>query len=343
MDKNRTTVDISMMSILRIIGVVVALWFLILLRDILAILFIVFVIVTAVSPLIERLMKKGVPRPIAIASIYLTLLGAVILIFSIIIPPIAHQFNQLADLLPKLLEKITPLYNTLKEGNFISASQENLKNLASQLTQFGTNIFGVTRGLISGFVAIITIMALSLYILLEDKKIKDFIKFIVPTPQRAPVIAILKKIGDKMGGWLRGQVILMFVVGIIYWLTMIVLGIPFALMLAVIGGLLEILPTIGPIFIGILVAIVAFTVAPWKAVAVLVLFFIIQQTENNFLVPKIMQKTIGVSPVFIILAILIGAKLLGILGAILAVPAMAGLAVVIEQWHTIFPLQKEVS
>jgi len=84
-------------------------------------------------------------------------------------------------------------------------------------------------------------------------------------------------------------------------------------------------------------------VAPWKAVAVLVLFFIIQQTENNFLVPKIMQKTIGVSPVFIILAILIGAKLLGILGAILAVPAMAGLAVVIEQWHTIFPLQKEVS
>src|SRR3989304_5369106 len=127
MDKNRTTVDFSMMSILRIIGVVVALWFLILLRDILAILFIVFVIVTAVSPLIERLMKKGVPRPIAIASIYLTLLGAVIF------------------------------------------------------------------------------------------------KFIVPTPQRAPVIAILKKIGDKMGGWLRGQVILMFVVGIIYWLTMIVL------------------------------------------------------------------------------------------------------------------------
>jgi predicted PurR-regulated permease PerM len=111
--------------------------------------------------------------------------------------------------------------------------------------------------------------------------------------------------------------------------------VPYALALAVISGILEIVPTLGPILAGAIATIFALTIDPIKAIFVIILYVIVQQLENNFVVPKVMQKAVGLSPVIIIFAVLIGARLLGLVGAILAVPIAASISVIVQDWSTV--------
>jgi len=157
----------------------------------------------------------------------------------------------------------------------------------------------------------------------------------IPDSYKPVVISVLRKIGSKMGSWLRSQFLLMLIMGFSYGIILSIFGVKFALTLAIIGAVLEIIPTIGPILTALLSASMALVDSPWRAFLVLIAFFILQQLENNFIVPKIMQKALGISPVFIIIAVLIGAKLLGILGAVLAVPLAGIAAVLIAEWPNI--------
>ncbi|MBI2420934.1 MAG: AI-2E family transporter, partial [Candidatus Levybacteria bacterium] len=133
------------------------------------------------------------------------------------------------------------------------------------------------------------------------------------------------------GAWLRGQVFLSFVIGFITWISLTVVGIEYALPLALLAGMLEVIPTLGPIIAAVPAVIVAFAVSPATAALVTVVYVIIQLAENNILVPKIMQKAVGLNPVAIIVAILIGGKVLGILGALLSIPFLSVLIIVYKQ------------
>ena len=153
--------------------------------------------------------------------------------------------------------------------------------------------------------------------------------------QQDKIFEVMNKIGFKMGGWLRSQFILMIIVGVADGIILMILGVPYALTLAVWGGLTEVIPYIGP-WLGLIPAfIVAFTISPLKGLLIFIAYIIIQQLESQFLVPKIMGKAVGLSPVIIILAILIGAKLMGILGVLIAVPAAAAISVIIQEWPEI--------
>lgn len=330
--ENRIKFDISTTTILKIIFAIFLVWFIYAVREVVLLFFIVIVIVTALNPLVNR-MSKYIPRILSLIILSVILLGSLVGVGYLIIPPIVSQVSQLAINLPDLIGRIGPLYQTWQAS--ISNYQEILIKISSQLGGVSSGIYSTTLGFFSGIVAIFTILVLSFYMLVEQNAIKHFIQQTIPLDHKEKILEVLHKIGDKMGGWLRGQFILMLVIGILDGIALLVLGVPYALTLAVWGGLTEVIPYVGP-WLGLIpAAIIAFTISPIKGLFVLIAYIVIQQLEAQFLAPKIMGKAVGLSPVIIILSLLIGAKLMGILGVIVAIPAAAAIGVIIQEWPEI--------
>ncbi|MBM2820902.1 MAG: hypothetical protein HW405_662 [Candidatus Berkelbacteria bacterium] len=335
--ENRVKFDISTTTILKIILAVLAVWFLFTIRDILVLLFFVLVIVAALGPLVDK-MAKHIPRILAVIILSIIFLGILVAIGFLLIPPIIEQLSQLAINLPIITSKLGPIYQAIQQsiGNY----QEGLFNLSSQLGKFSTGIYSTTIGFISGVVAFLTILVLAFYMLLEQESIKHFLHQTIPGASKEKIFEIVKKIGQKMGNWLRGQFILMLAIGVLDGVALVALGVPYALTLAVWGGLTEVIPYIGP-WLGLIPALlIALTISPLKALLVLIIYLVIQQLESQFLAPKILGKAVGLSPVIIILALLVGAKLDGILGMIIAVPVAAAISVIIQEWTEIKSMLK---
>lgn len=333
--ENKVKVDVSLKTILKIALVVIGIWFIYTIREIFILLFFVLVIVAAFAPLVSR-MSKIMPRVLAVIILALVFFGILTTIGFMIIPTLVDQISQLAVNIPAILSHLDPFYkqfNLSLGGN--QTIQETLLKLSSQIGGVTAGIYTTTLGFVSGLVAVVTVLVLSFYLLLEKNSIQKFIHDLVPADKEARLLSLIRKIGFKMGNWLRGQGILMLTVGLADGIALYVLGVPYALILAVWGGLTEAIPYIGP-WLGLVPAIViAFTISPLTALFVLIAFVLIQQLESQFLVPKIMGKAVGLSPVIIIIAILIGAKLAGILGVVIAVPAAGAVSVIIQDWREI--------
>jgi len=335
---NRIKFDISSLTIIKIALTILGIWFLFAIKDIVVLFFVVLVIVAALTPLVDK-MSKYMPRIIALLIITVVFLTALTAIGFLLIPPIVNQIEQLATNLPNLVDNLSPTFHNLQF--VIKQYQSSLLNLSSELGGFSSGIYSTTVGFFTGIVAIITILVLSFYMLLEQNSFRVFMKNIIPEEQEETVFNIIHKISTKMGNWLRGQGILMLIIGVLDWIALAAIGIPYALTLAVWGGLTEIIPYIGP-WMGLVPAlIVAYTVSPVKAVIVIIVFILIQQLEGHVLVPKMMSKAVGLSPVIIILALLIGAKLMGILGVLISVPAAAAISVIVQEWPEIKKLRAQ--
>lgn len=329
---NRVKIDISFATMLKIIIAIFAIWFLFAIREIVVLFFIVLVIVSATAPLVDK-MSRFMPRILALIILSLILITLLVAIGFLLIPPVINQIAQIATDLPYYIDKINPAYYQIK--TIVAHYQDSLLNFSNQLGSFTSGIYTTTVSFFGGIVAIVTILVLSFYLLLEQNSIKSSLKQLIPDEHQERLLSVINKISVKMGNWLRGQGILMLTIGLLEGIVLGILNIPFALTLAVWGGLTEVIPYIGP-WLGLIPAfIVAYTISPLMAIIVLIAFILIQQLEGQILVPKIMGKAVGLSPVIIILSLLIGAKLMGILGVIIAVPVAAAISVIISEWSEI--------
>jgi len=331
----KTILDISTESILKVVLVLLVLWFLYFVRDIIAIIFVSIIIASALSPVVDKVCKSKCPRVIAVILVYLIILAILSAIVYFIVPPLITQIQQLAATLPDYLKTFGNLITSLKNiGNnaWLNASQETLNSLSNFLGGFLQNIFNTTIGFFNGAAALAVMFILTLYLILDEDGIKKFFISLFPIKQKTRLITIANKIGVKLGGWLRGQVVLGMAVGLIVYIGLILMHIPYALTLATLAGILEIIPIIGPIVSAIPAIIIAFTISPTTALMVTIFYILVQELENKLLVPKVMQYTVGLNPISIIIIILIGAKLMGILGMLLAVPVASVFYVILEEW-----------
>lgn len=328
MDEKKIIVDISWVSILKVITALLAVWLVWSVQDIIILFFIVLVLVAALSPVVDFWSKK-INRALATSLVYLLILACLVLIGFVIIPPVATQVRSLSYDLPYLSKQIFPVFGAWRD--VIDFSTQSLTSLASQLQTVSSSIYSTTVGFIGGVVGVFTVLVLTFYLLLEEQGAKNFLYKYLPIQNRETYIEIMQKVGLKMGAWMRGQLFLALVVGVIDFAGLIIIGVPYALTLAVWAGLTEIIPYIGPVFGAIPAIIIALTISPIQGLLVLIFFIVVQQVESNFLVPKIMQKAVGLSPVIIILVLLIGGKLAGILGIILAVPVAATIGVFVQE------------
>ena len=322
------TINISTSTILRIILILLGLVFLYLIRDVLVIVFLAIIIAAAVNGPATWLQRHKVPRILGVIFIYLVFISVFALMILLILPPLAMEIGGLAAVFPDYIEKMSVIFEEWwgrykMEGNNLG---NLLGQLSGKLSGAASSIFATTVSIFGGLFSALIILVISFYLAVQEKGIKKFLMSITPAEHQLYVSDLVGRIQAKMGGWLRGQLFLAVIIGVLTYIGLFFLGVKYALVLALVAGILELIPYIGPILAAIPAVILAFFQSPFLALLVLILYIVIQQLENNVISPQVMKKAVGLNPIVTIIVMLIGAKLAGILGIILAVPITAAIA-----------------
>ncbi len=272
--------------------------------------------------------RKNIPRPLGIFLVFTALIGVIVFIIQLIIPPLATQVRSLVLNWPHHIEEIS---NYLAQIG-INLNLEDIKNIFEvSLTRGAPGVIYTALGVFSGIIGLISVLVLALYLLIQQHSFENFVSLYIPTRHQEKINRVYRRITQKMSYWIRGQVFLSFIVGVLVYIGLLIIGVNYALILAIVTGFTEILPIIGPIFAGGLSVLVALSDSPVIALWVVLLYVLVQQFENHFLVPQIMKKAVGLSPVVIIVTLLVGAKLMGIWGILLAVPVGSAISVVFQE------------
>jgi predicted PurR-regulated permease PerM len=325
-------IEVSTATVLKIFGVAVFLVFLWYIRQILILLGVVMILVSALSPVVDYLQQRRIPRVLAIIFIYFVLFVLFSSAVYLIAPPIISEIIQLARNAPLYFNKLSLLSYQLIE--YQPLLQKGLENIATTLNNLTYNFVGATLSLFGGLGYFVAVCVLTFYLLLGKESLSETLISFFPINYKEQMVSALHKIAQKLGAWVRGQLLLCFIIGLACYIVLLILHIPYALLLAILAGVLEIIPTIGPILSAIPAILFAFTISPWTALIVGLSYLLIQQIESQLVVPKVMGRMVGVSPVVVIIALMIGTKLLGIGGAILAVPVAAVVQVAFSEWKT---------
>lgn len=331
MANQRLAIEISAGTIWRIVLIGLLLWLLFLVREVLLLLFFAFVIVSAASPIVEKLEKKRIPRTASALLIYLAFFLIVGTFFYFLIPVALEELKKLGESLPVYLQGFQIFLQDLTELASSYRLEENVKTLIEN----GTNrisdslggIFSNIFSILSGLLKVVITLSLSFYMLVKKDGVRGFLQAVIPKKHQEYAIDLIIRIQNKLGRWLIGMFSLMVIIFILNYIVLRALGVPFALLLAITGGLLEVIPYIGPTMALIPAALVALTVSPLSMVLVIVSYILIQQMENYLITPLVMKKAVGLNPVIIISAILIGGQLAGFLGVIIAVPFATAVSV----------------
>jgi predicted PurR-regulated permease PerM len=247
-------------------------------------------------------------------------------------PPLNHQAQQLWSILPEMFTKAQEFLisqGILREPVTITEAVKHAPT--SHGGEAVGTVFSAVASVIGGLFGLLTILILTFYILIEADNLRDRMLHLFPARERKRVDAMSRDITVKVSAWLGGQLLLGAIIGTSSAIGLWLIGVPFFYVLALISGVGELIPVVGPVLSAIPAVAIAATVSLKKVLLVIVFFIVQQQFENHVLVPKVMQRQVGVSPVTVIVALLIGGKLLGIVGAILAVPTAAILQVVVTE------------
>lgn len=315
-------IDISHKTIFFIIAFLALLWALYLIKDVIILLFIAVIFMSALSPIIQKLVKFKIPKSLAIALTYVIILAVVSTLISFIVTPLAEQTTNLLTNFPNYINTIMP------ETGIIDRTV-----IQQELGNFSKNAFEVSLTIFSNFLGFISIAVLTFYMLLErDKLDKLLAQFFIGKEER--IRRTTKRIEEKLGSWMRGQIVLTLIIGTASYIGLTILQVPYALPLAILAGIMEIIPVIGPIISAIPAVMIAYLVSPVTALIVGFLYLVIQQLENHLIVPQVMKKAVGLNPLVVILAVSIGGRLLGISGALLAVPITVVAQIITEDLIT---------
>ncbi|MEK7167961.1 MAG: AI-2E family transporter [Patescibacteria group bacterium] len=333
-DGKKITIDISVMALFKVLAIILAVVFVFYIRNVVLILFVSLVLASAFDPSIDWLQKHKIPRSAGILLIYLVVLLVLSGAIYLIIPPIAIEVNQLSKDFPMYWEKITSSAKAVQDystshgwdGNI----QDSLNAMQTNLSSAAGSVFSTVFSLFGGLVSFFVILFITFYLTVEEQAMKRVIRSFLPVKYQPYITHLINRIQEKIGHWLRGQLLLSLIIFIVSWIGLSAMGVKYALVLALFAGVTEIIPYLGP-FLGAIPAVfIGFTMSPWIGLGVIILYGVIQLAENHIIVPKVMQKVVGLNPVVTIVAILIGAKIAGVLGLLLAVPVATALSVFFE-------------
>jgi predicted PurR-regulated permease PerM len=318
------------------LGVVVV-WMMYLARDVLLLIYVSVLLAIGFGPIVHAIehqqvvpVGKRLPRWLAILAVYVLIVGTVITVGFLVIPPLVTQARALGTALPELIDRGQTLLIRYGLLDHRITLEEVIRRAPSSGDAVGTVAMAAT-GVVSGFFALLTVLILTFYLLIESDTLFRGFARLFPRTDRPRVREAAAEISVKVSAWLSGQLFLGAVIGVSAAIGLYALGVPYFYVLALVAAFGEMIPVVGPVLSAIPAVAVGFTVSPQTGLFVLIFFLAQQQVENHFLVPKIMARQVGVSAVTVIIALLIGGSVLGILGAILAVPTAAILQVVIEE------------
>jgi predicted PurR-regulated permease PerM len=338
-DNEHSTRRLIVFGVVVSVAALILTWVLYLVRGTLMTVYISGLFAMGISPLVraierQKVVKIGnrIPRWFAILLIYAAIIGALVGVGMAVIPPLLDQAEQLWRSLPSKFEQGQDFLlrmGILRER--ISLSDAVQQAPTAEAGNVASTIFGYVRNVVGGLFGVVTILLLTFYMLVESREILSFFVRLFPVHQRRRVGAISATVTQKVSAWLGGQMLLSLIIGVTSAIALWAMGVPYFYVLALISAIGELIPMVGPILAAIPAILVAATVSPGLAIGVAVFFIIQQQVENTILVPKIMGRQVGLSAVTVIIALGIGSQLMGVIGAILAVPTAAILQVLFDE------------
>lgn len=332
-EQDRAIARAVTMSILGIGAVLVAY----LLRDVLLMLYVSSLLAIGLSPAVRRIERSRlvfgrlrIPRWLAILTLYVAFLSFVAIVLALVVPPLVSQIQQLAQNLPGYVDRVQ---RTLVERHLIQ-KRWSWSDLFMNLQAPGfaiTSLFGAVQGVIGVLGAVVTVIILPFYLLLESAAIHAFFIRLAKPHNRRQADRMAHAVTIKVGAWLGGQLLLGAIIGTTATIGFWLIGVPYFYVLGLIAAVGEMIPVVGPILAAVPAILLGWTVSPQTALIVLAYCWVQQFIENNLLVPRIMERQVGVSPVTIMIALLVGTTLLGFMGAILAVPSAAIVQVIVQE------------
>lgn len=321
-------------QLLGFLVLVISLYILWEIRQLLLLLFTAIVLATATSQLVRRFQRSGIQRIWAVWLSVVILLGLLVGFFLVIVPPFISQFQELVRLFPSGIARIQQMISWL-EGTIIGPYVTNLpdiNNLIQQLQPLTENLIRQAIAFFStGVTAVLQfllVIVLTLMLLANPQSYRNVFVRCFPSFYRHRVQQILTLCGEGLGNWTIGALIEMVFIAFLSGLGLLILQVPLALAHAVLAGVLNFIPNIGPTLSVILPMTIAFLDTPWKAIAVLILYVIIQNIESYWLTPTVMAKQVALLPAFTLTAQIFFASFFGALGLLMALP----LAVVAKTW-----------
>lgn len=322
MDNNQT-LDISWETILKIAITFFVFYFLYLLREILIGFIFALILSLLFNPVIDFLQRKKIPRALATSFVYLAIFGILGLLIYLIAPVFVSEIQQFSQLFPQYFEKFAP---SLKDLGIEAFESFETFTQAFQiwLIKASASIFSAISAIFGGIFSTLTIFAIALFLSLEEKGMEKVIALLSPKKTEALVLNFWKKSQNKVSAWFGLRILCCLFVGLMTFVALELFNINYAFALSLFAGLTNLIPILGPILAGLLITVIAALDSWWKALFILITFILIQQIEGNIFTPILTKKFIGLPPVLVLISLMVGGKLWGILGAILAIP-LAGI------------------
>jgi len=327
--QERMTVDISLRTFWYVLGALALVALLLMIADVLILLFASIIFAAALDPSVKALQRLKLPRVVAVAVIYLIFIAVVIGTILLVVPTVSAQIETISNNLPSYQEKLRQLVERSPqlEQMYVKLTQQT-SSISETLLN---NVAPVAAGVFSGVVGLLTFLVLTFYMLSGGKRlVTTAFDFIPEQHTKKRLINLSLAISTKLGYWLRGQATLGLIIFVASFIGLSFIGIEYALTLALIAGIFELVPLIGAYLGAIPAILVAVTTSPGKGLAVAIMFLVIQQLEGQVIVPQVMKRALGLPPIIILPAVLIGGKLLGFVGILLAAPVAAAILVVVE-------------
>lgn len=321
--------ELSTRGVLVLAAVVIAIWLISHLWSIFVLVIISLKIATSLMPFVDWLMTRGLSRRKAVATVcalFFLIVGA---LGFLVVPSAVNQARDIANELPNVRDQVAAYLR--RHHQFELARQAEQFSLSDAIKR--DRVVNTSRQVIDIAFATLTVVVLTIYILLDIDRIERFFYFAVPERYHVHVRNLLPALRTTVGGYIRGQAVTSLTIAVFTFAVLVGLGVPNALTLAVLAGITDIIPLVGAILAVTPSVLAALAVSPTAAIVVGVLLVVYQEFENRILIPRVYGSTLRLPSTAVLLAVLIGAKLAGITGALLALPAAAGLRVLIMYWH----------
>jgi len=314
-----TKIEISHRTIIFTVLFILSIWVLFQIRQIILLVYISSILMIALNPLVTFLEKLKIPRFLAILFCYFFFLSVFSLVIGSFLPLLIDQTRN-------LFEQARPYIASFDLINNQSTFNNQINH---QLNLLPEKSLKLIAGIFSNLVSVFVLLVVAFYLLMERKKLSRYLFILFGSQGQKRAAKIIDKIEVQLGGWVRGQTTLCIVVGLMTYIGLWFLGIEFALPLALLAGILEIVPNIGPVLSAVPAVLFSLATSSVSALAIVALYFLVQQIENYLIVPSIMKRAVHLSPLIIILSLMIGIKIGGIWGALLAVPTVLILRVLV--------------
>lgn len=334
-DDRELNISITTGTIVKAVVVLTVAWMLFVLRGIVLDVLTAIVIASAIEPGVVALRRRKVPRVLAVLLVYALLFGSFFVIFYFFLPSVLEDFATFVTSIPTYLDAFTRTGAFDAYAHILNVPAPSILNVKEIMTNirdalglgdvFG-NAFTAAAQIFGGVFSFILIIVFSFYFAVIETGVDDFLRIIVPRGHQGYVLDLWRRSQRKIGLWMQGQLLLGAIVGILVYLGLTILGVKHALVLAVIAGVFEIIPVFGPILSAVPAVVIAFVSGGVTLGGLAIaLYVIVQQFENHLIYPLVVTRVVGVPPLLVILALIVGGELAGFLGVILSVPIAATL------------------